>query len=269
VRLKGRVTNSTPSPLTGKLFDESGERLTPSHATKGERRYRYYISRGLMKDASERTRGWRLAASEIERIVAASARQILDDQKTILDAVQDLQIAPNQIPSILQDASAWSRRLESETERSATVETLVDRVELRQDGIRLSLKLPVPSASQKRPSDSTNLFVTRFIAMQIKRCGVETRLVIDGTGGSAPKTDPTLLKAVAHAHQWFDDLVSRRAKSMIEIAKREKVSKNYVGRLIRLAFLAPEVVDVILEGRQSPDFTVQALMTGRAELPLD
>lgn len=112
MRLKGRVTNSTPSPLTGKLFDESGERLTPSHATKGERRYRYYISRGLMKDAPERTRGWRLAASEIERIVAASARQILDDQKTILDAVQELQIAPNQIRSILQDASAWSRRLE-------------------------------------------------------------------------------------------------------------------------------------------------------------
>ena len=71
------------------------------------------------------------------------------------------------------------------------------------------------------------------------------------------------------AVRWFNDLVSLRAKSMIEIAKREKVSKNYIGRLIRLAFLAPEVVDVILEGRQSPDFTVQALMTGRVELPLD
>ena len=49
VRGGSRATKSTTSPLTSKLFDESGQSLTPSHAVKGERRYRYYVSRSLIK----------------------------------------------------------------------------------------------------------------------------------------------------------------------------------------------------------------------------
>jgi site-specific DNA recombinase len=73
--------------------------------------------------------------------------------------------------------------------------------------------------------------------MQIKRRGVELRLVIDGDRGRVPKADPALLKAVARAHRWFDDLVSGRAKSMLAIAAREAVQKHYVRQLVRLAFL--------------------------------
>jgi site-specific DNA recombinase len=52
----------------GRLFDESGQSLTPSHAVKGERRYRYYVSRSLIKGTADSAgRGWRLPAPEIER----------------------------------------------------------------------------------------------------------------------------------------------------------------------------------------------------------
>ena len=43
------------SPLAGKLFDEAGHGLTPSHAVKGKRRYRYYVSRGLIKGIANQT----------------------------------------------------------------------------------------------------------------------------------------------------------------------------------------------------------------------
>ena len=55
VKHASRARKSAPSPLTGKLFDESGQSLTPSHAVKEERRYRYYLSRNLIKG----TRGYR------------------------------------------------------------------------------------------------------------------------------------------------------------------------------------------------------------------
>ena len=48
VRGASRATKSVPSPLMGRLFDERGVGLTPSHAVKGERRYRYYVSRSLI-----------------------------------------------------------------------------------------------------------------------------------------------------------------------------------------------------------------------------
>jgi hypothetical protein len=65
----------------------------------------------------------------------------------------------------------------------------------------------------------------------------------------------------------FEDLVSGR--SMVEIAKCNGVGKQYVSRLIRLAFLAPEMVERIVAGRQPPELTAQALRTGRFDIPVD
>jgi site-specific DNA recombinase len=81
----------------------------------------------------------------------------------------------------------------------------------------------------------------------------------------------TVMKAtvitLARAHCWFDDLVSGRCGSMVEIAKCNGVGKQYVSRLIRLAFLAPEMVERIVAGRQPPELTAQALRTARFDIP--
>jgi hypothetical protein len=55
---------------------------------------------------------------------------------------------------------------------------------------------------------------------------------------------------------------------MVEIAKSNGVGKQYVSRLIRLAFLAPEIVERMVAGRQAPELTVQALRTGRFDIPV-
>jgi len=82
-----RATKSAASPLMGRLFDESGQSLTPSHAVKGERRYRYYVSRNLITGTVDSAaRGWRLPAPEIERCVAAVACTILGNQTAIAEA---------------------------------------------------------------------------------------------------------------------------------------------------------------------------------------
>jgi site-specific DNA recombinase len=94
------------------------------------------------------------------------------------------------------------------------------------------------------------------------------RLVIDGNSQVSPRTDPALLKLIARAHCWFDDLVSARSASMIEIGKREKVGKRYVSRIIRLAFLAPKIVEQIVNGCQPPNLTAESLLKDRTELPL-
>src|SRR5713226_9507417 len=65
-RFSVRASGATPSPLMGKLFDENGAGLTPSHSVKGYRRYRYYVSRNLMKGVAGQARGgWRLSAAEM------------------------------------------------------------------------------------------------------------------------------------------------------------------------------------------------------------
>jgi site-specific DNA recombinase len=268
VRVEGRSTRSMPSPLIGKLFDDQGERLTPSHAVKGNRRYRYYVSSSLMKGATRKSgQGWRVPALEIERNLAAAVSRILDEQTAIVTDVDRVGLGAHDITSILATAAQWSGRLRSETEASA-LKSLVDRAELHQDGTHLSIRLPIPTSGKPAASAATHLSITRKIPLRVRRRGIEMRLVIGGASGSVPRIDSTILKATARAHRWFNDLVSGRSASMVEIGRREGVGKRYVSRMIRLAFLAPAMVERIVKGRQPPELTAQFLSTGRGNLPL-
>ena len=265
---RGARNSSTKScVLIGKLFDESGEGLTPSHAVKGDRRYRYYVSRSLMKGSAARLDGgWRLPAAEIERSIAAAAQSILDDQQTVISAIEEAGFDSSRIAQFLKSAATWSTRLQFEQDNALS--SLIDRVELGQDGLRLSIKLPLSNAESGAHDGSSYLSLKRHVPMQIRRRGVELRLVINGGARASCKTDQSLLRAVARAHCWFDDLVSGRCGSMVEIAGCNGVGKQYVSRLIRLAFLAPEMVERIVAGRQPPELTAQALRTGGFDIPV-
>ena len=103
--------------------------------------------------------------------------------------------------------------------------------------------------------------------MQLKRRGVEVRLSVGGHERSAAIVDLALVKAVARAQRWFEELSSGKARSLAALAAREGLAVRYVGRLIRLAFLAPEIVESIVAGRQPATLSTEAL-TRRLELPL-
>ena len=263
-----RARKSAASPLTGRLFDESGQSLTPSHAVKGERRYRYYVSRSLIKGPADSTgRGWRLPAPQIERTVASAAYTILSDQVAIAEAAHTIGAAESRLPSIFSVAAAWTKRLQSEVEAGAALNALVDRVDLTDSGIRVSLKLPNSITEEQHGANATALTVTRVFPMQIRRRGFEMRLVIQGSHAPVSLADLALIKAIARGRQWSDDLLAGRVESVAAIAKREGVLPNYVRRLTRLAFLAPKIVEAIAAGHQPPELTAKAL-TERIELPL-
>ena len=258
-----RNSGTKSCALIGKLFDESGEGLTPSHAVKGDRRYRYYVSRSLMKGSAARVDGggWRLPAAEIERSVAAAAQSILDDQQTVLSAIEEAGLDSSRIAQFLKSAATWSARMQFEQDNALS--SLIGRIDLGQDGMRLSIRLPLSNTESGAPDDSNHLLIKRHVPMQLRRRGVELRLVINGRARASCKPDQSLLRAVARAYCWFDDLVSGR--SMSEIARRDGVGKQYVSRLIRLAFLAPEMVERIVAGRE---LTAQVLRIGRLDIPV-
>jgi hypothetical protein len=240
-----RARKSAASPLTGKLFDESGQSLTPSHAVKDQRRYRYYVSRNLIKGTSDSGRGgWRLPAPEIERTVASAAYTLLGDQAAIAEAAHNI-VAEHLLPSIFSVAAVWMKRLQSDVEVGAALNALVDRVDLTDKGIRVSIKLPICSTGEQQGANATELTITRVFPMQIRRRGFEMRLVIQGSRAPAPLADLVLLKAIARGRQWADDLLAGRVESVAAIAKREGVLPNYVRRLTRMAFLAPRIVEAI------------------------
>ena len=144
----------------------------------GARRYRYYVSRKLIQGKADQThRGWRLPAAEIERIVAVAARQLLDDQNAILDAVQSAEIASNRIRRSCRAAAhgvdAWN--LPPNVLRPSSPSSI--RVELFPDGFRLLLKLPIEPGPASRPADHTSvaLFTLQPDADQTAGCRAAPR----------------------------------------------------------------------------------------------
>jgi len=268
VRAKSHNASVKKSPLIGRLVDENGDGLTPSHARKGDRKYRYYVSRNFPAQGLAPSRvGWRLPARELEDRVAAAIREMLDDESSVLEAAQKTTHDSGRIERVLHAARSWSRLLQSEAEQTSAIAALVDRVELKSDGIMVSIKLPIAGAEKSPAQVPDQVAIARSFPMQLKRRGVELRMIVGDHNRSAAIVDLSLLKAVARAHRWFDEISTGKARSLAAIAAREGLSVRYVGRLIRLAFLAPDIVESIVEGRQPTTLTAEAL-TRRIELPL-
>jgi site-specific DNA recombinase len=192
------------SPLAGKLFDENCEPLYACGANKRTRRYRYYVSRKVIRGSSDKTRtGWRLPALEIERAVSRAGQKMLADQPAIAVTLQDAGVPIGDLQSALDAAARKSKQLVHDAEIADNLRNLIDRVQLESGGIRVSLNLKRLLAEPIDTGDPAGLTMTRFIPIEMKRRGVEIRLVIEGEAARAARPDPALLKAIARGHRWL------------------------------------------------------------------
>ena len=104
-----------------------------------------------------------------------------------------------------------------------------------------------------------SLRITRVVQMQMKRRGVETRLVIPGEAVQASQSNPALLRALARGYLWFGELASGSVASTIEIAIRERLSHSYVRHVVPLGLLAPRLIEAICAGQQSVTISAERL----------
>jgi site-specific DNA recombinase len=236
--------------LTGLIFDDRGNRLSPSHVKKrGGRRYRYYVSQALLQNRCTK-------AGSLTRVPA----QAIED--LVIDRVRRLSVA-----------STTDNRME---ERRKLVTAWINRIEVGRDAVKIML-----SGSGK---DSIDMVRVRFAAtdtveardnaieitvpIRIKRWGGEK--VIEGpNGGSAydsVQTDDALIKAISQGHQWRNALATGDVRSIEQLAQGSGQTEAYVRQLVALAFLAPDITEAILLGKQPRHLTVDRLV--RMKLPL-
>jgi len=259
-RARTRGTKTVPSPLAGKLFDDDGEPLYACGAAKGDRRYRYYVSRKLVRGCSDTgDRGWRLAALELERIATIAVYRMLSDPTALTNVAENLGLSASELQQLLTAAKKQAIQLEDRAATADTLRTLIDRVELRRDGIELTLDLRSLIPPNQITAPAANPKITRLVPMQMKRRGVETRLVLPGEVTSFARTDPALLRAVARGYCWFNELASGETASTRQIAAREGLSHSYVRHIVPLGLLAPPIVEAICAGRQPAVLTAERL----------
>ena len=263
-----------PSLLAGLAYDETGDRLCPTHANKKGRLYRYYISKRLMHQSESSEAGWRLPEEALDRAVVQTIRNFLKDELRLIDALDLTSNSPGRLRTILRRAAALAGDLDdSPTDaQRRLLHQLLHRVTLHPDSIQIALarfgietailgKTPESAAQSQELINLTNPVV-------MKRRGVEAKLIVGHAQGEAAMPSRDLIALLVRAHRWFGQLARGKVRSAREIARLEEYDPGEVSRTMQLAFLAPDIVEAILSGRQPVELTPRCLMR-IGEIPLE
>jgi site-specific DNA recombinase len=238
-----KARQQSQSLLMGRIFDERGNRMTPSYAVKNAVRYRYYISAALIQGQPDKAAKLnRVPATEIERLILSAVRTHLTGES--------------------------NNRVEAQGSHSLNDKELiaayVSRVDVKRDhfAIQLSAKSERDSAAQHRRHSAQqdeplhrdpHELVVPWLKTPSKRPR-EIILPASISSHSDPRpiraeTRAKLVSAIAKGRHWLDELIAGTVTNVEQIATREKCSIRQVNRTITLAFIAPTLVQAAVDGR--------------------
>jgi site-specific DNA recombinase len=237
---KNRTTARAKSDslLIGRIYDDRGNRMTPSHVRKGGNKYRYYLSSPLLHGGPGRAGSVsRVPAAEVEAIVASAVREHFKDST----ASDDRDLIRNHVVRV--EVQADQLAIEFKAEKAPCD----PRNALHND--RLVLRIPWKKTSMKR---------RREIIVPVSVSPHDRRPI-------RAETRATLVAAIARGRRWLDEMIAGAVTSVEQMAAREKCSIRQVNMTISLAFLAPELVKAAVEGRLPRGIGVTRLRDAPAE----
>jgi site-specific DNA recombinase len=260
-----RTDSSEPSLLSGLIFDQDGSRYTPSHAVKKGRRYRYYVSQKIIHGRSPAAAPRRIPARELEQVVLTELGSFFGSADRVIAILgqtgEDLDTTRALVDAAQQFAKALTG--DSTSGLMQRLAGIVVRITIQQDSIEIHVSREGARArllNQERilGQDSDGKPIVLTVEMKLKRCEGEMRLIIPGSPAidQRRRPVPSLIKAVSRANDWVRRMESGECNDQRDLAKATKLDPRYTNSILRLAFLAPEIVEAIIDGRQPPDLTL-------------
>jgi site-specific DNA recombinase len=281
-RRNGLAAGAT-SLLVGLVWDSNGTQFTPSHTLKNGRRYRYYVGRPNQDGSQPAQKPIRIAAQELEKLVCLRLQTFLRSPRNVLDEVGVTDNTANNLQQTLARAVTLSEDcLSLRPEQRGFVREVIRRIVVNSNKIEVQLSRkrlsgllhildPVPMNSRdsrrshptpiSNDTETQNDIIRLEIEAQVQRCGMEMRLVVAPRGENFidSKPVPSLLKAVARGHQWMEWIRAGEVSDQRSIAHRLGLTERYVARVLECAYLAPDIIEAILDGRQPSNISFQKL----------
>jgi hypothetical protein len=236
VRLRGSA-----ALLTGRLFDDRGNRMSPTHANKKGARYRYYVSQALLQNRkAEAGRIARVPAPDIESLISDGVRRHLAAMgKEAPTGLADHELVERHVARVLVKPQALEVCL------IPARETLVQGKD--------------PSLTDAAPGDHP---ATTIALPWTAPSFAAVKGILHEPGEKPvmkPESRDVLLTAIAKARGWIDDIRLGRIASFAEIAAREALGERHIRLLAPLAFLSPRIIMAIVDGTAPADLTVTGL----------
>jgi site-specific DNA recombinase len=235
--------------LIGRIYDDRGSRMSPSHARKQGVKYRYYVSSPLLHGQAERAGSVRrVPAAEIEALVGRAIREHLEDSTP----TDDRDLISTHVVRVEVQADQLAVELKAPKQRQARGRghrSSPDHESSERDADRTVLYIPWRKTSSKRRRE---IIVPKSAAPQ------DTRPI-------RAETRAKLVASIARGRRWLDEILAGTVTDVEQIAAREKCSVRTVNMTISLAFLAPDLVKAAVEGRLPRGIGVARLCDGPAE----
>jgi site-specific DNA recombinase len=265
----------SPSLLVGLLQDGEGKRFIPSHTLKNGKRYRYYVCQIPIDGCEAPIKPTRLPAHDVELGVCRRLQSFLKSSMDVMDKLCLPEDPPALTPQLVSAAMTQSDQLRCASPLAVGdfVRNVVRRVVVHPDRIEVEASksalhaalvgVSVIScrAATGQGKQATDDVIRLEIEARVKRCGGETRLIVPPNAPSQVEAQPvaSLLKALARGRQSYEWFVTSEVSRQKSIAQKLGLSERYVGRVLECAFLAPDIVEAILEGRQPSNLTFERL----------
>jgi site-specific DNA recombinase len=237
VRLKG-----SPAILAGRIFDDRGNRMSPTHSNKLGVRYRYYVSHAVLQKRKADTGSVaRLPAPEVETLVLDGLRRHLAATAGAEPPISmaDRDLIERHVERIMVKPHAIEVRLVASNNEPAQAGGEDAGDEDRSDPGSPTLMLPWAAQS--------------FSAVKgILHAPAPSQTL-------KPETRDAVLLAIVKARAWIDDLIEHRVASFAEIAAREGKAERHIRLLAPLAFVSPRIIAALIDGTAPADLTVTGL----------
>ena len=267
------VGAEAPSLLAGLIVDADGSRMTPTHATKKAKRYRYYVSASLLAgDHPLAQKGMRVPAGDIEALVLDRLRAFFSSRTDIGDALTPLDLEARAFDAALRNAFTLSKRwlAKPPVEMKSLVLDIVERVTIAANRINIWLNRAKIAAALEAGGGSQRPDIepiTLSIEAKLRRAGKGKRLVI--ANGAGDEVNAGLVELIKEAFTIRIQLLSGSDASVEAMSGRLGMNKCRLTSLIRLSYLAPDIVRALLEGRQPIELTPTQLLRLSKGLPHD
>jgi site-specific DNA recombinase len=203
------LRSASEALLTGKLYDDHGNVMSPSYSTKNGIRYRFYVSSALLRGRkTEAGSVGRVASVTIENLVVQALRDIVLPDPPIDDAV--------------------------------LIDRHLTRIEIGRKGVTVTYRgVFEQGMDEAMPTAQIRLpWPTHTAPSSTERGGTE----------SSAQPDPKAVQAIARAKSWAVALSDGKYVSVEELAASAKLHAKVVRNELRLAFLSPDIVDAVLNG---------------------
>jgi DNA invertase Pin-like site-specific DNA recombinase len=259
---RGRTRNSdTASLLAGILRDGHGRRMTPSHAVKSGKRYRYYITHaGELRTGDPQA--WRMPAADVEAAVSDRLVRYFRDRREIASLAEPGTPAAT-LRALVESASHVAEQLGTPAGQRSVLGRLLVEVEITSDRLQIQVDRAALARMLGLGPPKLHKPLELIAAASKVREGPATRLVLTDPGAAPVWRNGKLIALLAEARATRDMVLAAPERSIRELAAEQGRCRHRIAKLIRLSWISPEITTTIVEGRQGRGLTPRGLLDGK------